>query len=461
MIELPALLPAAALLATAAGASPADYAYAWPLATPGDSGAFQVELTPEIHGVLVDPSLLDLEDFDGSGRAVPVARYDPPPREPVARTVPLPVFALPRHPGDAAWDVRLRVERGPDRSLRQLDAEVGAPGRGPTVADYLLDASRLEAPVAALALSWTPQTGATAARFAVEGSEDLEHWTVLVPAAAVVSLHADGETLERREIPLPNSRWSYLRLRALDRSDLGALRVEAELVPAPPAPERRWIGAALAGDETRDLPGGRRVGIYSYEVPGWFDVEAVRLEPVGRRVLSQVTVHSLAGRGETSAWLPRGGFTLVDVRQGDRAVVRDETTVGPGPRSRSFRIEATPPFDRAPALFVAPRPDRIAFLAEGPGPYRLAAGSGSARRTEAPIHDALAELRGRFGKSWEPPPAVPGEREVLGGERALAPAPTPLPWKSWILWAVLAGGAGLVAVLAMRLLRPQAAAGPR
>jgi hypothetical protein len=458
MIAVPALLPAAVLLAAATGAAdaePTDYAYAWPLATPGDGGAFQVELTPEIHAVLVDPSLLDLEVFDGSGRPVPVARYEPPPAEPVARTVPLPVFVLPRRPGDGAWDVRLRVERGPDRSLRQVAAEVGAEGAAPSAADYLLDASRLEAPVAALVLSWTPRPGATTARFAVEGSEDLEHWTVLVPAAAVVSLHADGKALERREIPVPSSRWSYLRLRALDRAHLGDLRVEAELVPAPAAPERRWIGTTLASEETRELPGGgRRVGIYTYEVPGWFDVEAVRLEPVGRRVLSQVTVRSVVGEGGNAAWLPRGGFTLVDVRQGEEAVIRDEATLSPGPRSRSLRIEATPPFERAPELFVAPRPDRIAFLAEGTGPYRLAAGSGSARRTEAPVPEALAELRRRFGRTWEPPIATPGAREVLGGERALEPAPEPLPWKSWILWAVLAGGAGLVVALAVRLLRP-------
>jgi hypothetical protein len=456
MIAVPA-----ALLAVAAAVAPSDFAYTWPLVTGGDGGAWQVELTPDVHRVLVDPELRDVEVFDAAGRPVPVARYEPLPPAPIERRVSLPVFAFPRPAGDVAWDVRLRVARGPDRSLRQLASAVVERGPPPRASDYVLDASRAGAPIEALQLSWAPRSGETAARFAVEGSEDLEHWSVLVPAATVVSLERGGDALDRREIPVPASAATYLRLRALGESVLDDLRVDAKLVPAPPPPVRSWQETRLSAHEITPLPGdgGRRHGVYTYEVPGWLDVEAVRLEPATRS-LAQVTVRSRVGEGETAAWLGRGGFTLVGVREGDEAVVRDEAAVNPGPRSRTWRIEALPPFDEPPRLFVSAKPDRFAFLAQGSGPYRLAAGSGSARRADAPVADAVRELRQRFGPTWEPTPATLGPREVAGGERALEPAPVPLPWKTWILWAVLAVGAGLVALLAVRLLRNPPASGP-
>lgn len=452
MIALPLLLAAAA-------AAPSDYAYAWPLATAGEAGAWQVELSPEIHAALVDPSLRDLEVFDAEGHPLPASRYEPPPPAPVERRVALPVFGLPRPAGGEAWDVRFRVERGPDRALREVTRATVEAGPG-RVTDYLLDASRVEGPIAALVLTWTARPGATTARFAVEGSEDLERWSVLVPAATVVALHAEGDALERREIAVPPTRATYLRLRALEAADLGPLEVEAKLAPAPLAPVRRWQETALASETSVELPDGRRQGEYTYELPGWLDVEAVRLEPAGRRTLAAVTLRSLVGEEDLAAWLPRGGFTLVGVRQGEEAVVRDEAPVSPGPRSRRWKVEAIPPFEAPPRLFVSARPDRLAFLAQGPGPYRLAAGSGTARRADAPVDAALAELRRRFGPTWEPEVAALGEREVLGGERARAPAEAPWPWKTWVLWAVLAGGAGLVALFAARLLR-SAPAAPR
>jgi hypothetical protein len=450
---------APALLAVAAAIAPSDFAYVWPLATPGDEGAWQVELTPDVHRVLVDPDLRDVAVFDATGRPVPAAPYEPLPPPPVERRVSLPVFAFPRPAGEAAWDVRLRVARGPDRALRELATAVVAADPRARASDYVLDASRAAGPIETLALAWTPRPGEPAARFAVEGSEDLEHWVVLVPAATVVSLEKDGDALDRREIPLPSSTATYLRLRALGESVLDDLRVEAALTPAAPSPVRRWQEASWSAREEVPLPDGRRQGVYTYEVPCWLDVQAVRLEPAARS-LAQVTVRSRVGEGETASWLVRGGFTLVGVRQGDEAVVRDEADVSPGPRARAWRIEALPPFDEPPRLLVSARSDRLAFLAQGSAPYRLAAGSGSARRADAPVADAVRELRQRFGPTWEPPPATPGPREVAGGERALAPATRPLAWKTWLLWAVLALGAGLIALLAVRLLRNPSAPGP-
>ena len=102
---------------------------------------------------------------------------------------------------------------------------------------------------------------------------------------------------------------------------------------------------------------------------------------------------------------------------------------------------------------VAPlpfRPEAVVFLAQGAGPYSLAAGSARSQRANAPVAQLLAELRRQRGKDWQPSPAYLGTPSPLAGDAALEPA---RDWKSWLLWSVLALGALLVAGFAFSLLR--------
>ena len=65
----------------------------------------------------------------------------------------------------------------------------------------------------------------------------------------------------------------------------------------------------------------------------------------------------------------------------------------------------------------------------------------------------LASLRASLGKDWQPPIAALGSARVSAGETALRAAPPPTPWRRWLLWGVLIGGALLVAAFALSLLR--------
>src|SRR6185369_13397509 len=145
--------------------TPADYAYAWPLVTSGDSAAWQVELTPEVYAAVRDAQLRDVEVLDAAGQPVPVApRVVQTTSIAQATDIELPQFALPVSAPGGGGDERLslHVERGPDGKLRRLDAEVGAAEAQAaghvSVAggDILLDASTLKAPVDSLWLDWDP-----------------------------------------------------------------------------------------------------------------------------------------------------------------------------------------------------------------------------------------------------------------------------------------------------------------
>jgi hypothetical protein len=115
-------------------------------------------------------------------------------------------------------------------------------------------------------------------------------------------------------------------------------------------------------------------------------------------------------------------------------------------RDRQWRVATRPALAKAPTLQLQYRPERFVLLAQGPRPYTLVAGSLRAAREDYPVQAALA------ASTTPPQPATLGERAESGGAAALAPKRGE-DWQRWLLWAVLAIGAGLVLVVSLRVLR--------
>ena len=73
-----------------------------------------------------------------------------------------------------------------------------------------------------------------------------------------------------------------------------------------------------------------------------------------------------------------------------------------------------------------------------------------AQRRHSPLPELVSALHEQDGPSWQPAAALVGEPKLLAGDAALQPA---RDWKTWLLWAVLAVGAAVVAGFALTLLR--------
>lgn len=448
--------------ASRAGAATADnYAYAWPLQTEGDSAAWQVELTPEIYAAVRSENLRDIEVVNASGAAVPMA-----PRSMVSTTsaqandVELPLFVLPGADAGAAHEdsLRLHIERDANGRLRRLDTEVAA---APTTAagngDLILDASAVQTPIDSLWLSWDEAADAVTAQFSVSGSDDLQQWRTLVGNASVLAMHQNGNALSRRQIALNGARATYLRLHRLDnQAALKNLRIRARTLTRSTLvqPASIWVDAAAVPAPAAQAPASMAATFY-YRLPAPLVVETLKLQLADDNSLARVRVASrrLAADSAPAPWTIHADFTAFRLRQDDTVVGNDEVAALALGRAQDWRIEATTPLGRAPTLRVAFRPDRFTFLAEGGGPYRLVAGSSSARRGDYPIDAALAQLRGKLGNEWQPPLAALGARITLQGDAAYAPAPVRRDWKTWLLWAVLVGAAALIGGLALSLLR--------
>ncbi len=451
-----------------ASKAPGEYAYRWALKTQGQNAAWQFALTPEVYAALIDPELGDFVVLNADGQTVPVARLtvDPAARPGVAQA-PLPVFALPRRANTVAGggdDLALRLERDGNGRLRLLQVDTGASATAtlatsalavPAPIDYVMDADlgrdpKRPATVDRLDLRW-PENGDIHARFAVEGSDDLERWQILVDGAAVVSLRRGGSVLQRRDIALPPTSLRYLRLRQLDGDPIQGLQVTARRTRGGASPPQ-W--QRLRADFVDTAPDAFGKGhLYRYRLPAKLPVGRVGVTLGADNATAEVILDAQnSGVPGDDAWTPIGRTLLFRLQQNGLRIDNEDYALTAPLAAREWRLRSPVALTPTPTMEVAYLPDRFVFLAQGAGPYTLAAGSRTARRDPLPVEQALAPLRSRLGADWSPPVATLGPRSEAAGTRAYAEQPTPPDWRRWLLWAFLVVGAAIVGGFALSLL---------
>lgn len=435
-----------------------DYAWTWPLTTDASASAWQFELTPEMYAASMYLQLTDMAVFNANDQAVPLAMMpSPPAAADHAETIDLPVFAIAAAPGEKNGDVALTLERADDGSLRRVAAQIAAtPPKPTTASDYVLDASAVmrdgNATIDRVWLNWPDGNDAISARVALATSDDLEHWTPIVNAAAIVDLRRDDAHLQRKDIALSIATTAkYLRLRVLDGSLPQTFSVSAhQLTRAARAqPALQWLEAS---GERVDAPSTRDKTVYRYRLPAALPIERVRVDPSSENSIARVEVLS-SGPFAADSWFSRATFTAFRLQEHEVEILNEEMPVNVAVRADEWRIETQPPLDRAPTLALGWHPERIVFLAQGKPPFRIAVGSRSTHRTDFPVEVALGELRARLGADWQPPLAATGKREIAAGDLAYEEPPLPLPWRNWLLWSVLVIGALVVVGFALSLLR--------
>ncbi|HYG07973.1 MAG TPA: DUF3999 domain-containing protein [Stenotrophomonas sp.] len=429
---------------------PAEYVQQWPLQLESaDAGAYRVHLSEAVYRTAHSPTLADVQPFNAQGQPLPAALAEVDAAVPVAQWQTLPLFALPAGPQARGGDLELIAERDGDGRIRRIQAR--EPGATHDASEapraWLIDASALRAPMQALRLDWDVTDAPVQAELRVEGSENLRDWYLLDPRASVVDLGNGQQRLQQRRIAL-GSNARYLRVQVLS-GQLPALRqVQVEL-PGPLRPDAtRWL--VLDG---RPLDRG-----YVYTLPGRFPVGQVDVLAPD----NQATRWIVQSRdSEDAPWVQRAGPWLAFQLGDGNAAQRSPPQALPLPsRDRYWRLipDSGEP-GGMPQLRLGYRPETLVFIAQGATPYSLAAGSVRVRRIDAPMSQLVATLRRTRGPQWQPAMAtLSPSAQTLAGQAALQPAPRPIDWKTWLLWALLVGGALLVAGFALSLLRGRGAA---
>lgn len=436
-----------ALPLVAAAAVADDYAARWPLALERpDGGAYRVVLAPDVYRQLQSPGLRDLVVTNAAGQPVATAVF--PPDAPLARSgdsVVLPWFPLPGDAGATGLDIAAISEIASDGSLRRVELRGAHPA---AVGDsgFVIDASRLREALVALRFSWS-EAQAFDRGYRVSASDDLRQWREVEADGRLVQLrNGDRKVIEDR-IALPGVRAKYLRLQpnARQPGPLALTGVRAELAGQVAAPALQW--EQLQGRRVEDRDGVH----FEYALAGRFPVEAADVVADGNSTRGWL----LQSRdGDDAAWqaaaAPWVAYRLDSSEGSMRSPPQPLDRLS---RDRQWRLQArSDGAQQPPVLRLGYRPEVVLFLAEGQPPFSLLAGSARVQRPDTPLPQLIDTLRAARGKAWQPAAAVLGARQQQAGDAALQPLRR-ADWKRWLLWAVLLGGALLVAGFAASLLR--------
>lgn len=430
------------LLATGlahAKTTPQDYAVQWPVDAGGDAAAYVLELDASVLQHVTRADLRDLAVFNADGEPVPFAPWPPEGTDDVLLE-PVPWLRVPLPAEGQPESLALRLERDADGRLRGLDLRTNDASPPPAGRhDLLVD--RGEEPPAVSALHVTLADDAALPvnlRVRVSSSDDLVDWSSLASGQPLVALDDNGLRIERLKLEIGRTDARYLRLSIENDGHWPALAGLQTGRHLRSGDERPWQLVTLPGVAVADQP-----GVFDYTSPGPMAVERVDVElPTNNAVAAvQVTARDHA----EDWWRPVTGFIAFRLGSNGDEVRHVEPAVHLH-RERQWRVTSQPALTRPPELRLRYRPERFVLLAQGPRPYVLVAGSVRAQREDYPVKAALA------ASSAAPAVATLGVMSDAGGSAALAPKRGE-DWQRWLLWAILAVGAALVLVVALKVLR--------
>lgn len=420
-----------------------DYAWRWEVEVQADAPAYVLELDADVLSRVTQLDLSDLAVFNAAGEAVPFGPW--PPKAGVGeRREPMLWLRVP-HPAPGGEErLDLHLQRDADGRLRSLDLQA-SPGAPPADAGYDLLVDRGEKPwplsFVDVGLGAHGPEGVNL-RVRVSASDDLDQWRVIGAGLPLVSLYDNGLSIERLRLELPRSDERYLRFSIEGDGTWPPLEALHAGEPRRYDDPRPLRTLSLSG---RPEAEGSGSFLYDAGAPVWVESLDLQLADANSVAATQVFVRD----HDEDYWQLASSFTAFQLGNGDTPVRHVAPDVGQR-HGRQWRVATLPALARAPTLQLRYRPERFVLLAQGPGPYVLAAGSARARRPDYPIQAALAAMEG------VPPDASLGPRTEAGGQAALARYRGE-DWQRWLLWGVLALGAGLVLVVSLKVLK----AGPK
>jgi len=464
----------AAIAASACAAPPAepdrplrpqDFAEGLALELPANELPIAAVLLPaRVYRRVRDAQLADLRVFNAGGEEVPhairklaTAQPESGEQQPLV-LFPLPLAADERDDDRGALD--LRIERSADGRVLAIHSQsaarapaAAAPAR---LAGYLLDTGTTDAagpddrrPIVALRVKLAAAPSGMVLPLQIDASDDLMGFSSVATEGALVHLDYAGQRVDRDRIELSPIRARFLRMRCGGACPSDVLEVIAERAPVVRAPELERV--ELAG---RAVPGQR--GVYRFDLGGPLPVEQIELGLPADNTF--IAAELRAGSPQRSA------LASVLHARFYRVSAQGQTLQGP-------RLEITPRRDRiyelrvenkggglgqgVPRLHTFHIPEQLLFVRRGAAPFTLAYGSLRAAPSDFGADELLALFPNAANSPLKPAlaSATLGATRELGGDAALRPSPPPFPVKTYVLWAVLLAGVGLLAALALKLLR--------
>lgn len=424
-----------------------DYAWGFSIETGEPASFYSVELPLEVNRSVTDPALRDAGVYNGEGK--PVSRIFERPaddQDRIERSNPLPALPLYEVPGSGADGDRLSIEREGDGTRFRFDLkDLLARDEDERLVAYVVDTRGSDEDIAAIDLAWDQMNPGFMGRVMVDGGNDLQKWRP-IGSAVVAYLREDEASIEQRRITLRTGEFDFLRIRWEGLPENWRLsQVMGVHVEGAPDASRKFITLDASGTDPDD--GGR-----TFSLGGAPTVDRLRVVlPVPNTVIS-ASVFYWSERYDH--WIEAGHGSYHHIIRDANAVMSEPLIIG-RTRTGRFKVVITRgPADVEMQLEVGWRPDRLLFLAQGQGPFTLAAGNADDELRDFPQQriygsGSLAELAERDGNVVA---ASLGPRYELGGPDRLV-ATKVIDWKTVLLWFGLVLGVLFVGFMAIRTIR--------
>jgi hypothetical protein len=435
-----------------------DYAVKLPLSIAGDAGIQRLMLPAQALVAAQNSSYHDVRVINGQSQAVPIALGTVQQSRTEQSSIELAALPIrgvqPAHALDSdAWSLRVESGSGGARVI-QLDKS-GKPGQEQKIIGMLFDARLVKAPVVAIepALELPPEQPV---RVELQISRDLKAWRALADAVFYRAAVETASTPMRIELPSAELKDHYIRLTWSDAlgGDLQLPVKSAKLITQTRTQASSRVKAALAASllNPHDMVFG---------LPFATPVAAIRLQAVGNNVLLPVRISGRNDRNQP--WAPVGSTVVYNLISAGKKQSNGALDLG-GSTWREYRIEAdkkTAGFGTAPSIELEFEPVQIVFVASGSPPFELVIGNTKAENAFLPVASLIPGYQAGAENNL-PLAAVGGQTHVVNALSVPSnpvpvvqskSAPAGVPARNWVLWAVLAGGALILALMAWTLMK--------
>ncbi|MDN6856402.1 DUF3999 domain-containing protein [Pseudomonas sp. CAN2814] len=441
------LLAGACLLASHASAAPtpADFAHRVPLEVSGNGPWYRVQLPIDVLFAARHGDLRDVRIFNAEGEALPYSlRTTAASEKEVRSEVQARIFPLRGTSGSAAGD-NLKIVRSTTGTILEITPSSPAQDKTQVLRGWLLETGSGDLPLDRLQLDWTAD-GDGFQRLRIEASDDLEHWRSL-GEGQLARLDFNGQRIEQNSITLPGETARYLRLwweSPEQAAQLVGATLSGSRSSTGPTP-MLWSEPLVAKADSN--------GDFSWSLPLALPVERVRIPLQQDNTLAPVVI---SGRqGDKVQWAPLARGVLYRL-PGQGGEITQEVLELPGGTVSQLRLQVDSRGGglggSTAHLSVGVRASELVFLARGGAPYELAVGGSSISDGSLPLSTLvpgyepkrLASMgEARLKGTLQAPVSVPPENAAKADTH----------WKRYGLWALLLAGVGLLALMALSLLR--------
>lgn len=435
-----------------------DFAYGAQLQTPASAAAYEFTLPMAVLQQTAFSDLRDVRVFNADDQLVPYSLLRSASKADMAhRTVALPLFPLRGNAEKILQSLRVNIAAaGGDISVRVPKSTQSS--MESSVTAYLLDARSEKQAVSALELHLKNLAKSFSTTVTLEGSDDLTGWQVIRSGAPFVNIEYNNQRLREQRIEFPPIQKKFWRLSAADRDALGEIEsVIADVITGTIEPERQrlTVTGTLFTDETK-----QNVPEYRFDVGMHAPIDRVNLLlPETNSVLAaQIFSRSIpTSDSMATPWRWVGQHTFYRLQRDAQELLNRPLNIAVNSdRHWAVRLEtkAGAIGSAVPQLQIEWLPQRVIFLARGKSPYWLAFGNASAAAADSSLPNVVTDVAVAETATDSIRPSSANVSDVIevGGASRLR-VERQIDWKTIALWISLVAGVGLLAWMALRLLR--------